>query len=139
VEVGYRNRPSSGPLFNAMKDCKYKYKIYLRNQKKKSVNGIKDSLNECLVNNSKTEFWKTWKAKFGGRNTMASSIHGLLKPFKIANKFADVFADACSPFSFDRLLKHVLNSIVIKLVHQFITNLSLLSVLFSWLKKLFPS
>jgi len=107
----YGNRPSSGPLFNAMKDCKYKCKIYLRNQKKKSVNGIRDSINECFVNKSKTEFWKTWKAKFGGRNTMASSIDGLVKPFEIANKFADVFARLF--LSID-LLKHALNSMVIK-------------------------
>jgi len=33
------------------------------------------------------------------------SIDGLGNPLKIANKFADVFADACLPFSFDRFVE----------------------------------
>jgi len=32
----YGNRPSSGPLFNAMKVCKYKYMLYLRNKKNRN-------------------------------------------------------------------------------------------------------
>jgi len=52
-------------LRNAIPAEKNKYKLDLRNQKIKSVNCIRDLLNECHINKNKTEFWKTWKAKFG--------------------------------------------------------------------------
>jgi len=52
-----------------------------------------------LGNRNQTQFRKTWKAKFGSRNSHACSIDGLVNPVDITNKFADVFADARSPFA----------------------------------------
>jgi len=73
-----------------MKDYKYKYKHYLRNQKTNSARCITESLSECLGNKNQTQFWKTWNAKFGSRNSQACSIDGLVNLVDIANKFADV-------------------------------------------------
>jgi len=75
------------------------YKLYLRNQKQNAARCITESLSECFGNKNQTQFCKIWKGKFGSRNSQACSIDGLDNPVDIANKFADVFADACSPFS----------------------------------------
>jgi len=69
------NKPESGILFDNMKDCKYKYKLFLKNQKAKACNKISDSLTDCLENKNKTQFLKTWKAKFGNsKNNFPYSI-----------------------------------------------------------------
>jgi len=50
------NKPKSGIFFDNMKDSKYKYKLFLKNQKATACNKITNSLTDCLENKNKTQF-----------------------------------------------------------------------------------
>ena len=100
------NRPKSGPLFDNMKDNRYKYKFFIKNQKISACNNITDSLSDCLEYKNKTQFWQTWKAKFGSQHKgPACKIDDCETPVDAANKFAQVFAAACTPNSVEEFTK----------------------------------
>ena len=54
-----------------------------------------NDLHDALLNKSGTEFWKSWRAKFGVSRT-AHPVDGLTNDCDIAVKFANYFEDLCS-------------------------------------------
>ena len=50
---------------------------------------------QSILNKSVTEFWKSWRVKFGASRT-AHRVDGLTNDCDIAVKLADYFEDLCS-------------------------------------------
>ena len=65
-------------------------------------NNVTNELNDLLLRKDINSFWKTWNSKFSNKNGIPNSIDGEVDTIKICDKFADYFANACSPNSTER-------------------------------------
>ena len=93
------NKPRSGPIHEAMKNDKYRYKLHLREQKKSHLSGITDSLCDNLIKKDSKTFWKTFNSKLGAKRKIEKVIDGNITESDIAESFASYFSKICSPNS----------------------------------------
>ena len=96
------NKPQQGFLYDEYKSSKYRYKLFLKKEKKKYNDKINDSLLNDLSHKDHKRFWKTWKSKFGKNKNVSKIIDGSHNEQTIANTFASYFTESCMPNSRER-------------------------------------
>jgi exonuclease III len=89
-------KPNSGIIFDERKKDKYAYRNCIRQKKKKEYSDISNSLHESLLGKDQDNFWKTWKKKFGNKQSLPKFINGNSNETKISEEFAQSFAEACN-------------------------------------------
>ena len=89
------NCPSSGPLYEAKKNARYRYKLCLRRFQKERDQSYVDSLNSNLLDESTYygmhKFWKSYKFFNSSSVTQNGRINGFTNDGDIANCFANSF------------------------------------------------
>ena len=91
-------KPPFGPIFQQLKSDKLAYKIKIREGKENEKFSYSNGLHDALSEKEGGECWKCWKAKFRGNNNFVSrQVNGLADKNYIAAKFAEHFAESCSP------------------------------------------
>ena len=88
-------KPRAGDIF---KKRNYDRNIYRKRIKEGQCGELfsyTNDLHDALLNKSGTEFWKSWRVKFGVSRT-AHRVDGLTNDCDIAVKFANYFEDLCS-------------------------------------------
>ena len=88
-----------------MKNDKYRYQIFLKNQKKSNLDGITESLCNNLITKDSKGFWKTFKSKLGTKKTQEKVVDGLSAEHEISESFATTFSSVCIPNSPDNFKK----------------------------------
>ena len=88
-------RPSQGAVFIEKQKAKSDYKKRIAENKNNTQNNLTESLQNRLLDNDQTNFWKIWKKKFGSKIKVTNCIEGLSDATCIANRFADTFAKTC--------------------------------------------
>jgi len=91
------HKPRWAAVFELMKDCKYKYKLFIKKQRLKVHTGISDSLSNHLATKNSKQFWKSFKSKLGNKKFQSYNIGNSNDLTIIANKFSEHFSKACSP------------------------------------------
>jgi exonuclease III len=99
------NKPRSGPIYDAMKDDKYKYKLYLRKQKESNRDGVTEVLYDNLIQKDTKSFWKTFKSKVGNKRSHEKVIDGRIIEQDIAESFATTFSNICKPNTAEHFVK----------------------------------
>ena len=70
----------------------------MREGKENEQFSYSNSLYDALSEKEGGEFWKCWKDKCGSNNNFVSrQVNGLVNKNDIAAKFAEHFAESCSP------------------------------------------
>jgi len=90
----------SGPLFDDYVSTKRTYKAALRKEKRKSKEGITDSLLGAMA--STTNFWSLWRSKMSTPRVLPLVVNGKQHPSDIAEEFSKYFQTVCSPNSVGR-------------------------------------
>ena len=93
------NKPHTGPVHEAMKNDKYRYKLFLREQKESHKTDITDQLYSNLINKDSKSFWKSFKSKLGVKRSYEKVIDGKVIEQEIAESFASTFSRVCAPNS----------------------------------------
>ncbi|HMK58149.1 MAG TPA: hypothetical protein VK462_03780, partial [Nitrososphaeraceae archaeon] len=62
-------KPRAGVVFEEKKKDKYAYRCCIRQKKNRELGDITNTLHESLLSKNPTNFWKTWKNKFGNKAT----------------------------------------------------------------------
>ena len=88
--------PSDGDIYHLKRSAKAEYKLALRQKKREDIDFVSNDLHEMLLQKEQSAFWKTWKAKFCNKVKLSDFIDGCNDSSQIANKFAEVFANACT-------------------------------------------
>ena len=78
------------------------YRNAICQRQKQTVNDISNSLHDSLILKNQVNFWKTWKSKFGIKNSLPLFINGKSGNNDICEEFAKSFSTACSPNSEER-------------------------------------
>ena len=65
-------------------------------ENREDIDFVSNDLHEMLLQKEQSAFWKTWKAKFCNKVKLSDFIDGYNDSSQIANKFAEVFANACT-------------------------------------------
>ena len=84
-------KPIRGPIFDQMKDAKYKYKLAIRDVVKTFENRYSDELFVCMLNKDIKTFWKKWKSKRNGKDVIVPNIDGGQTDREIADVFMSKF------------------------------------------------
>ena len=71
-------KPSTGALFDLMKDAKYKYKLAVRQAIRTYEGKFSDELYEHLLSKDMNSFWKTWSSKAGKKFSQLHVLMGKL-------------------------------------------------------------
>jgi len=104
----------AGAVFDIFKSAKANYKRALRHKESSDFNDVTNLSNDCLLAcKDHTAFWNTWWAKFAHNGHFPGVIDASSDPTLIANKFADLFEDACTLNS--QAADHLVNEFVKKL------------------------
>ena len=89
-------RPRAGVLLEDIKKDKYVYRCCIRQNKKRELGDITNSLHDSLLSKKPQNFWKTWNNKFASKPSLAKFINGKSGDLNIANEFATSFENACN-------------------------------------------
>lgn len=89
--------PRNGPIYNAKRCAKAKYKQMLRKTDKEEIVTLSNDLHDYLNKKDQNAFWQTWNSKFGKTTGTTHSLAGCTDETVAANKFADLFASVCMP------------------------------------------
>ena len=74
-----------------------RYRKALRDKESKLSLEVSNSLHDLLLKKNFNNFWKSWKHKFGNKNTNADiCTDGMLDSTAIAAQFANFFENVCS-------------------------------------------
>ena len=91
-------KPHSVPIFQQRKSDKLADTIKIREGKENEQFSYSNSLHDALSEKEGGDFWKCCKAKFGSNNNFVSrQFNGLADKNDIVAKFAEHFAESCSP------------------------------------------
>ena len=89
-------KPPTGEIFEKFKKSKKEFKTAIKYFRKKSNEGVNDSLMNSLASSS--HFWALWRSKLGKKKN-SPIINNQTSQEGAANEFAAHFAEACSPNS----------------------------------------
>jgi len=84
-------RPEDGDIFLRMKQAKADYKKALNDCKVAKECQIGDGLYDALMDKDKNSFWRSWKCKFGKKDSRSKIIEGSRKKDDIASIFKQFF------------------------------------------------
>ena len=98
-------KPHSGPIHETIKNAKYRYKLFLKEQKQSQNKDITDNLYNNLILKDTTSFWKTFKSKLGAKTSYEKVIDGKLREPEIPEIFASTFSKICNPNSPEHFTK----------------------------------
>jgi len=85
-------KPKQGPVFDVIKDAKYKYKSVVRDAIRSYENRFIDDLYDHLLAKDMTTFWKVWSAKTCKNVTSVKCVDGKTNNEDTANVFKDKFS-----------------------------------------------
>jgi len=92
-------KPRSGPIFDKYYSDKMRYKRCIRESKQSEIHSYSNELHDALLKKNNTEFWKSWKSKFGCKRSFPLQVDGSNDHLDIAGKFASHFSNVCMPVS----------------------------------------
>ena len=82
------------------------YKRAIDEFKQQSESMLDDDLRDALLNKNTNNFWKSWRNKFGKRDTNAKIVEGCSSNEDIAQVFKSYFSQTCVPNNPSIHLKH---------------------------------
>src|SRR6266516_4782246 len=65
--------------------------------REESKSNFSDDLYDALIVKNTSEFWKTWKSKFGVKSSQAKIVEGCSSSSGIAQAFKGYFSQICVP------------------------------------------
>jgi len=80
-------KPSSGEIFQKMKQSKLEYKQSIIKHKKESEMKFGEELYDNFLNKDLNGFWKSWKSKFSKKESHAKMIEGCNDSSEIVQVF----------------------------------------------------
>ena len=102
-------KPRQGPLYDCMKDAKYKYKLAVRDAIRVYEQRFTDDLYNHMLSKDMNNFWKTWSRKTSKNIISVNTIDGHTDSAEIVDVFKNKFdinyvPDQCPtpPVSADR-------------------------------------
>ena len=90
-------KPRQGPIFDVMKDAKYRYKLAVRDAVRFYENRFSDELYDHMLAKDMSKFWKVWSAKTCKNITSVKCVDGKMNNDDIANVFREKFSSVSSP------------------------------------------
>jgi len=88
-------KPRQGWMNSFRLQCKYKYKIAIRNAALAFEWDLDDELSQLYLRKDMDSFWKKWQNRFSKRNIVPPHIDGNTEPQDIVECFKESFSAAC--------------------------------------------
>ena len=82
------------------------YKMAINEYKDQCESKLTDDLSESLLDKNMNDFWKSWRNKFGKRDTKAKIVEGYNSNEDIVQAFKSFFSQTCVPNDPSTHLKH---------------------------------
>jgi hypothetical protein len=98
------NKPSSGPIFNAMRSAKYKYKLAIRDAVKEYEEKYSDELYDSLCDKDMFSFWKKWNSIGKNKIICPQHVDGKTEDRDISDVFMNKFNEMNSISSVNALI-----------------------------------
>src|SRR3989442_8944227 len=99
-------KPISGDILEKMRLAKMEYKMAINEYKDQCESKLTDDLSESLLDKNMNDFWKSWRNKFGKRDTKAKIVEGYNSNEDIVQAFKSFFSQTCVPNDPSTHLKH---------------------------------